>query len=157
MNETKICIYCMGEYGIQTYYKLKDSGIRIACFGDRDRKKDGYAFDGLYCVSYEEVLKFDREKTIIIVAFKYSKELIQIFEDMGFKNVYDKERAIELFCGEKKITRTPLTDIEEIRQLKNLIANCLYNKVIKEDLSSINRRCTEMLSDFLKRNSDNAI
>ena len=94
MNETKICIYCLGEYGIQTYYKLKEAGIQINYFGDRDKQKQGYVFDGLYCLSYEQVSALDKMTTILIVAVKKPDELIDDFKHMGFVHVYTKEQGI---------------------------------------------------------------
>lgn len=152
-NGKKICIYCMGEYGIQTYYKLKESGIRIDCFGDRDINKQGYVLDGLYCKSYEEVVKLDKENTIIIVAIKYPQSLIQIFRNVGFKDVYDKESAMKLLCGNSKIEIEPLNEINEICRLKNFVVSCYYNRVITEDILSTNKCFEDMLKDFLRRNS----
>ena len=122
--EKKICIYCIGEYGIQMYYKLKEANVQIECFGDRDRNKQGYAFDGLYCVPYEEICKFDRKKTIIIVAVKHPKELIQNFREMGFKDVYDKDCAKDLLCREREPKKEPINSLEEIYQIKNMIVEC---------------------------------
>ena len=40
-DKKQVCIYCMGEYGIQTYFKLKKYGIAVGCFGDTDKSKQG--------------------------------------------------------------------------------------------------------------------
>lgn len=154
MNETKICIYCLGEYGIQTYYKLKEAGIQINYFGDRDKQKQGYVFDGLYCLSYEQVSALDKITTILIVAVKKPDGLIDDFKRMGFVHVYTKEQGIARLCNGKEFNKKPMDQIEEIRQIKELLTDCFYNKKMSCGNCHINKDCADMMSDFLKRNTD---
>ncbi len=127
MKNKIICIYCMGDYGLETYFKLLEKGVKADFFADRDSVKHGYALDGLYCKSYEELLQEEREKVILIVAIKKPEALISHFRQKGFPNVYDKETAVELLAGDKSpMKKEPLRKIEQIEQMKLEIQELLY-------------------------------
>lgn len=117
----------MGDYGLETYFKLKDSGVKINYFADRDPKKKGYALEGLYCGSYEELLRENRENCMVIVAVKNPEDLIEKFKQEGFRQVYDKETAIKILSSKTVIkTEEPLKDIYRIEQMKENIQKLVY-------------------------------
>lgn len=122
-----ICIYCMGEYGLATYFKLRENGIKIDYFADGDLHKEGYALDGIYCKSYEELLSGDKD-IFLIVAKKNPESLILQFKHQGFQNVYDKDSAVrELVAGRGAATgKAPLRDIDTIKKIKQGIQDALY-------------------------------
>lgn len=127
MTNKIICIYCMGDYGLETYFKLLEKGVKVNFFADRDSEKHGYALDGLYCKSYEELLREDREKVILIVAIKKPEALISHFKQEGFQEVFDKETAVEMLTGDKLLMKKePLRKIEQIENLKLEIQELLY-------------------------------
>lgn len=127
-NNKSICIYCRGDFGLQTYYKLKEKGVWIDYFADRNPQKQGYALEGLYCKSYEELLKADKEDVILIVAIKKPEELIEHFRQKGFPYVYDKETAVEMLkgVGLRKAGK-PVRDMALIEQMKKNIQKMIYD------------------------------
>ena len=144
-----ICIYCLGEYGIQTYLKLKDKGIQVSLFGDRDLDKQGYVVDGISCDSYETVAELDKDNTLIIVATKNPQGIISEFRNKGFKCVINKDEALKMFGRKNNRKIQPLTDKWEIMKLKEVIANTFYKGELPE---SDNKQIQQMLIDFNKRN-----
>lgn len=109
----ELCIYCLGEYGIRTYFRLRDYGINVSCFGDADEKKTGFVLDDVYCIPYEEFRKKNREKTIIIVCIKYPEKIMRMLREEGFIYVYscqmlEKELKIryrKIQCSDETINK----------------------------------------------------
>ncbi len=144
MSKKVICIYCMGDYGLETYFKLLEHGVKVDFFADRDPVKHDYALDGLYCKSYEELLEGDREEIIIIVAIKNPGALIAHFREKGFLHVYDKETAVRMLTNENVGTpkkKEPIRDIELVKQMKADIQEGVYRggKTQQEELKGIMR------------------
>ncbi len=144
MSKKAICIYCMGDYGLETYFKLLENGVKVDFFADRDTVKNGYALDGLYCKSYEELLERDREDIIIIVAIKNPGALIAHFREKGFQYVYDKETAIRMLTDENvgaPEKKEPIRDIGLIKQMKADIQEGVYRgrKTQQEEIKGILR------------------
>lgn len=146
-----ICIYCMGEYGLDTYFKLMEKGIKIDYFADGDPQKTGYALDGVYCKSYEELLSEDKN-IFLIVAKKNPETLISQFKNQGFQNVYDKESAVrKLVIGKDlAIEKAPLRDVEMIKKIKQSIQAALYNESESLESNLLNKN---MISDYWLRYS----
>lgn len=117
MKETNICIYCLGELGVQAYYRLKQSGIRVDFFGDKDREKQGYVFEGLYCKSFEDVLEENRS-THIIVAIKNPDAIIEVFKKHGFYNVWTVEEAEQKLISLGAVPKRELLRLEDIKAMK---------------------------------------
>ena len=147
MCNKHICIYCIGDYGLETYFKLREHGIKIDYFADRDPEKWGYALEGVYCRSYEELLYEDKENCMLIVAIKNPETLIEKFRYAGFQQVYDKETAIKILVDEPipKVIE-PLRDIEQIKQMKEKIQKMIYShEMIYEKESN------SIISDYILR------
>ena len=127
MTKKAVCIYCMGDYGFKTYFKLLENGIKADYFADRNPRKHGYVLDGVYCKSYEELLQQDRGKVILIIAIQKPEMLISHFRQEGFQYVYDMETAFKVL-GNKNIPKKkePLRDIELIEQMKMDIQKLVY-------------------------------
>ncbi len=147
--EKTICIYCMGDYGLETYFKLKERGVKIDFFADRDPEKQGYALDNLYCKSYEELLQEDKGNVILIVAIKKPEMLISHFRQQGFQYVYNKELAVQVLADENRKVlekKECLQNIELIIRLKEDIQKVVYNngKIRQEEIK-------DMLQDFQLR------
>ena len=116
--EKRIVIYGLGDFGLETYFRLKERGIKIDYFADRDLQKKGYALDGLYCRTFDELLLEDRRRCILIVAVQKNKTLIDEFRRHGFQNVYDKETAVRLLAVKEDLLEiSPLQDLHLIRLL----------------------------------------
>ena len=148
-NKKTICIYCLGEYGIQTYLKLKEQGVHVNFFGDHNPSKHGYVMDGVACIGFEDILAFDKESTIIIVAVKNPNILIKSFKDEGFGTVIDNVEALSFFECETKQTVLPVMNEKELVEIKERIADTFYRKVLP-DID--NRIINQMLIDYMKRN-----
>ena len=127
-SRKRICIYGMGDYGLEIYFKLKKSGVKIDFFADRNFEKRGYALEGVYCRSYEELLCENLKKCLLIVAVKNPDRLIIEFKRQGFDEVYDKETAVKIL-GNRMIEgeTEPLREIEKIEQMKEAIRALVYS------------------------------
>ncbi len=151
----QICIYCMGEYGLKTYFKLRSKGVFAICFGDSDIRKSGYALEGVYCYSYDEVKRLDKKETIVIVSIKKPRSLIEQFKNLGFKYVYSYENIDFLIERDPEIKENRSNILSE-RELRNLYANlasAYYERSInKEDIT--NKDAMSLLDDCLKRQED---
>lgn len=145
----KICIYGRGEYGLQTYFKLKEYGIKVDCFGDREEKKRGYALDNIYCRSYEEIMKFDRFGTILIIAVKNSGALVEEFKRAGFEYVYSREEIFEQCKKRDKKLWTPLKNIREIEKLKNALEEVFIKNNKKVHMENADMQ--QVIEDYIKR------
>ena len=66
-KKKELCIYCRGAYAIRTYLRLRELGVHVSCFGDADPNKAGYVLDGVFCISYPELIQKDRRNTVILV------------------------------------------------------------------------------------------
>ena len=94
-----VCIYGMGRYGISTYYKLLKREINILCFGDQSIDKQGIVIQNIQCISFNEVLKLDKNKVVIIVAIKSNcRQVIRKFQESGFKFVCSYENLKDTVC-----------------------------------------------------------
>lgn len=123
-----ICIYGMGDYGLETYFRLKKSGVKIDFFADRNSEKRGYALEGVYCRSYEELLCENKKNCFLIVAVKNPDRLIIEFRRQGFDEVYDKETAVKILGnGMIEGETEPLREIEKIEQMKEDIQALVYS------------------------------
>lgn len=146
-----ICIYCMGEYGIQTYLELKKMGVQVDIFGDSDLSKQGYIVDGIFCDSYEKIIELDKEKTLIIVCIKNPISIVKDFENKGFKHVIDKNEALNMFNKEVDIDYPAVTDVQVLIEMKDAIADTFYRgffpKIEEGTLKQI-------LFDYNKRNNN---
>ena len=148
-DKKQVCIYCMGEYGIQTYFKLKKYGIAVGCFGDTDKSKQGYALEGLFCKSYEEVLELDKRETVIIVSMKNSAALVNQFRQEGFENVYSREELYALLDKKEPCVRNDLLDETEIVDLKDNLEKVFCGHPYKK---TERRKSAEiLLEDCVKR------
>ena len=121
----KICIYCRGAYGVQTYFKLKQYGIKVSFFGDREKEKQGYVIDGIYCKSYEDVMNEDRD-IFLIVAITNPADLIEHFKAAGFTKVFDIQSAFKELTKESIQKIEPICNFEKLEEVKSEIYKGLY-------------------------------
>lgn len=121
----KICIYCLGDYGVFTYYRLCDVGIAVDFFGDIDPSKTGYALNGIYCKSYQDIIKMNSADIEIIVCIQNPRKIIEDFRSKGFSHVLTMEEAFEKYIAnyEKK---APIQSLEHIQKIKTALENPEY-------------------------------
>lgn len=148
-----ICIYGFGIHGIQTYYLLKEKNLRIKYFIDRDDNKQGYAIDGIQCISYHNLLLLDRENTILIVAIANPQNLVSKFINMGFLNVYDKKYIYDN-CNNSSSVSKPLCDINVLKIIKEELENAIYKN---EKSTLMNEEIQQLLYDYCKRNEKKSL
>lgn len=131
MKKELICIYGCGECGIQTYLLLRENGIHINCFGDRNIDKQGYVIDDLLCRSYEEIIQMDKN-ILLIVAIAHEEQICSEFKNIGFKKVvYYKNIVTALTLDTPQKTGiSDLLDITHLRRLKQDIEKIVYDAQI---------------------------
>lgn len=147
-HEKRIVIYGLGDFGLETYFRLKECGINIAYFADQDQRKKGYVLDGLYCRSYEDLLSEDKTRCFVIVAVQRFETIITQFKSKGFQNVFDRESAVRLLVSQAVMPEmSPTQNIELIDKWKQDIQEAIYDnkKTVCQELQS-------MISDYFLRN-----
>ena len=80
-----VCIYGAGEYGLQCYFLLKDSGVNVTMFCDQDIKKHGVLLDDAVCISYEKLKSINKKNLIIFVCMDKGR---MIKEKILSDNIY---------------------------------------------------------------------
>lgn len=90
----KIAIYGAGDYGRQLGNILKNIGVTVSFFCDRDQVKQGRKIDEILCVSLQD-MENDRERLLVMVPLynpDQADEIVQMLYENGFLNV-DREYA----------------------------------------------------------------
>ena len=83
------------------------------------------------------------------MATKNPQSIINEFRNKGFKSVISKDEALCTFECKNNREIQPLTDMREILNLKEVIANVFYQGGLPE---SGDEQIQQMLVDFNKRN-----
>lgn len=103
-DRKKICLWGVGEFGIQAYRRLKDQGISVDCF------LDGYAenwgrtvVDYVMCMSFEEFEK-QKKEYFCIVALHKAKDIRKMLAEKGINSL----PYIEKFFDKKYIISNAL-------------------------------------------------
>lgn len=152
-KDNSICIYGLGAYGLKTYFLFKDYGIKIACFGDRDEGKCGYALEGIECRNYEEVIHYEKDKWTIIVAVENPERLVDHFINLGFQFCLSFKQVIselqEKSTPHQKQEYSPIRDLDEIRKYKKNLEYVLAYGVQLEEVD--NKDMQIILEDCIKR------
>lgn len=152
-NRYRLCIFCMGEYGLQLYFKLKEYDITIDCFADNNSEKWGYVLENIYCYSIEELKNSDKN-LIIVVAKKNPDDLVEILKDKGFPFVITREDMLEaissLKVNKSKVEEEYIANLnyseEYYINLINQFRNDLYSILTNKE-SNIDK--TYIKKDFL--------
>lgn len=128
LKDASICIYGCGEYGMQIYLLLRENGIRIKFFGDRDSKKGGYVVDSVSCIPYEELLQQKKEDITLIVAIAHGERIVEEFRKLGFKNVIFYKDIIKSIY--EKLSDEDqggwLMEIEDLKKIKRHIEEIVF-------------------------------
>lgn len=143
-----VCIYGMGRYGISTYYKLVERGIRIRCFGDQSTEKHGCIVRDTKCISFEDVMQLDKKRTVIIVAIKKNNsQLIQLFREKGFKYVCSYSKIRDKM---NKEVAPPLISTSQILDEKRYIERAILENTLYDEIS-VSNDIKEMVDALRKR------
>jgi len=138
LRNAPICIYGCGECGIQTYLLLKEIDADVKLFGDRDSSKAGYVLDGLFCRTYDEVLREDRSNILLIVAIAQGDKIVSDFQKLGFKKVYyykDIKQGLRVYAERECINKYSMSTDGLINLKQNIEA-----LVFQEELSIERKR-----------------
>ena len=116
-----VCIYGAGEYGLQCYFLLKDSGVNVTMFCDQDIKKHGMILDNAVCISYEKLKSINKKNLIIFVCmdkgefikekilsdniYVYMRENIFSLIDKQLLNPYRKYKKLSIINRLDKIEK----------------------------------------------------
>lgn len=143
----KICIYGLGKYGLQTYFRLKENSISVDFFADRDIRKHGYVLDNVFCKSIDEILKMSHSM-VLIIAIEKPNETINFFKHEGFNTVLTKDEALDIFgCNNLNPCGYQIDNIDQIIYLHEEIVNAVYN-----DSESNNPWIAYIISQYRIRN-----
>lgn len=125
-----IWVYGCGEWGMQIYLLLREAGIGIKYFVDRDRSKKGYVVDGVSCITYEELLRKGKKDIILIVAVSRGESLVEEFRKQGFKKVFYYEDIRKEICNSLPGGNVEdcLLEAEDLQKLKQHIEKIMINK-----------------------------
>lgn len=92
-----VCIYGAGEYGLQCYFLLKDSGVNVTMFCDQDIKKHGVLLDDAVCISYEKLKSINKKNLIIFVCMDKGRMIKEkILSDNIYIYIYIRENILDL-------------------------------------------------------------
>lgn len=152
----KICIYGAGKYGLHTYLKMKRAGIIIDFFADRNKKKTGYAIDGKYCISYDELMTLDKNDVVLIMGVNDHLSLIQHFKNEGFCDVYRADDYIKLNGNYSDIKiYAPIKEKEYLINIKQILVDAVYKQKFNQNEISVDCDLNGIIKDYQIRNKHN--
>lgn len=146
IKNLKVYIYCAGEYGVEMYHLLRENDIKVEKIGDIDESKHGYFIDGISCISYNEMMMVDKNKSLIIIAKKNPERLIESFKKTGFKYVVDYIKIKPIL--KKTIVKTmPISYYEGI---KNQLQREIYGRFLGSEIED-NEFVQKIIKDHEER------
>lgn len=81
-----ICIWGIGNLGRPTVAALEEHNLKVDFYCDNDRKKWGKEYDGIRCLSIEELEKI-KEQTLIIICARAYKEIYEQLSGQGYPHL----------------------------------------------------------------------
>ena len=139
--DNKFVIYGMGNVGTELYYFIKLFGGEVLFFADRNKNKVGTSIENTICVSYEELLRMDKNIPLVVAIYK-SDDIERELQENGFTNVTGwKELRRELI--ERKRRENIILDIEKIKNIKTKIEIELKRYKVINDKNRIKKRKNE--------------
>lgn len=148
----KICVYGAGKYGIHTYLRLKQIGVDVDFFADRNENKAGYAIDGKYCITYNKLVSLDKKNVVIIMGVNDHLSLIQHFKELGFGEVYRVDDYIKLNgCNSNPKLHYTIKDTTQLVEMKRVLADAIYKDEFDENVN-IDYDFKQIIRDYQIRN-----
>ncbi|MDR0307492.1 MAG: glycosyltransferase [Chitinispirillales bacterium] len=90
-NSCKLCIFCVGVYGLKLYYLLNILNIKVDFFADNDSIKHCKdIMNGIRCLSFAELSEI-KDNTLIIVAHAQPDTIIEQLSDADCPFVMTKQ------------------------------------------------------------------
>lgn len=129
-NHSQVCIYGAGEYGLQCYYLLKDSGINTNIFCDQDERKHGVILDNIECVPYQKLQNNSvKRNAVVFVCIDNGRKVREKLLYDNFQYVYLKEDIFKLidlglvnpYKGYQTLEIAQLDRIEQVNQFRKAL------------------------------------
>ncbi len=145
--DQKIVLFGAGDVGELTNYSLNKIGITADFFCDNDKDKQGKKHCGIDVLSFDDLLKFQKD-TIIFISNNYISSISEKLKKAGFKNLYD---CVELlsktdFSDQKFVLLHPLKIERRIEYYKNMCFKDEYNSSGVLNIKSLDVQITERCS-----------
>ena len=146
-NDQKIVLFGAGDVGELTNYSLNKLGITVDYFCDNDKDKQGKKHCGIDVLSFEDLLKLNKEINIFI-SNNYISSISEKLRSQGFTNLYD---CVELlsktnFIDQKFKLLHPLKIERRIEYYKNMCFKDEYNSSGVLNIKSLDVQITERCS-----------
>lgn len=128
-----IYLYGAGAYGIHMYYVLKQYGISVDGFIDQDERKKGYFFDGVSCITLENLkTALSKDEIIVIVCIKKKEDyIIETLRMCTIERVYTMKQYANKYlskCTFEK--RIPLRNSSALRSEKERFSELYYHDIL---------------------------
>lgn len=85
--DKKICFYPMGIAAKATMHKLEKYGIKPDFFSDKNSELWGSEYEGIDCISLQELSCKKQEELVVIVESLYYAEIKRDLQEFGIKNI----------------------------------------------------------------------
>lgn len=152
----QVCIYGAGVYGIRNYLLLKESGVKVTFFCDRDPAKQGIVLDDIKCISLEELEKKEKENMVMFICIQNGAVLREKFETMGIPYVCTSETIsdwivsdiLNPYQNKEKLDLDNTETINKINGFRNYLVHMEDNTADISDLDTADD-FERMLKDIL--------
>ncbi len=81
-----ICVFGAGNIGIPTAARMVANGINVDFFCDNNIKKQGMIFEGIPCISIDELIRV-KDETVVITCGRAFEEITAQLKLLGFTNL----------------------------------------------------------------------
>ena len=134
-----VYIYGSGAYGIHAYYMLKQYGVTIDGFIDRNAQKRGYFFDGISCMTLDdlELVQVTDGITIVVCLKNGINQVIETIKRHGIQHIYTMQQYRDEYLSQGIPSKLPaINDIVYLLGLKEAFSQAFYDDVLDEKLDS---------------------
>ncbi len=129
-----ICVFGVGNIGKSLPEELAQNGIVVNFFCDNDNSKVGNKYNGILCISLEELETY-KDETVVIIATRYFKEIYKQLQELGFKNldrVLSNKFDVDGYFRNNKVESV----IDKITKVIDILADeeskRVYTRIIEE-------------------------
>ncbi len=130
----KLTIYGAGFQGLLTAHLLDKQGIKVLCFCDMDKKKQGTTYYGLPVYSPEKMKELYPDATVIVTPYSLVPAFRYVEKELGYKSVVTPYSLFLEF------------DSEEFDKLSEL-PDWYYSGNVDYHIDLFLRMCVNLLTD----------
>ena len=147
LEDQKIVLFGAGDIGELANYSFNKLGITVDSFCDNDIEKRGQKYCGIDIMSFDDLLKYEKN-TNIFISNNYSSSIRPNLKSHGFTNIYD---CVELlnktdFSDQKFEYTHPLKVERRIEYYKNMCHKDEYTTSGVLNIKSLDVQVTERCS-----------